>query len=212
MSQSQYSSTPPNKNRKWLALIIIIGACILWLAVFGTLIRFCISYFVIQGDSFAGSLFGGIFSGAQGNNPGYSDVITPEPAATTPSEMQAGEGDIGAYHVKILEAQLGKTVFDDDVIIVTYEWTNNSSESTSFLVALTADAYQDGVECSFGLITNDAYPFFGNELKDILPGATLKVQKAYKVENDISTVDVVVTRGPLSYPKDVTVEKQFAIK
>lgn len=131
---------------------------------------------------------------------------TPASEAAKPAQ---GEGNIGDYHIKIVSAQKGKDYQDKDVLIVTYEWTNNSDEEQMFSTAFGTTAYQDGVECSsaFSVDGVDAQ----KSLSKIKPGASLEVKDAY-VLND-TTTDVQVEVGPwVDLGGGDKVTKTFSIK
>lgn len=80
--------------------------------------------------------------------PASSDGVqtAPEPSAGVKSGP-AEEGELGEYHVKILEAETGLKDYDGNPVIgVQFAFTNNSSETAAFDLVLYATAYQDGVE------------------------------------------------------------------
>lgn len=128
-----------------------------------------------------------------------------EPVKVQPTE---GEGDIGDYHIKIVGAEKGKDYGDDDVLIVTYEWTNNSDEDKMFSTAFSAKAFQNGIECSSATIVDgvDANKL----LSDIKPGASLEVQEAYEL-NDDSDVTIEVTPW-IDFSDDTVITKTFSVK
>lgn len=132
-------------------------------------------------------------------------------ASATPAQSQAppadGEGDIGDYHIKIVSARLGKDYSDKDVLIVTYEWTNNGDEEQSFSLSFSDKAYQDGIECSSSLFVDGVDI---NKLsQDVKPGATLTLEAAYLL-NDTS--DVTVEVGPwISWGNETKVTKVFSV-
>jgi len=135
-------------------------------------------------------------------------TATTAPKATEASKEMDTEGDIGDYHLKIVSAKKGKDYSKKDVLIVTYEWTNNSDDSQMFSTAFSAKAFQNGVEC------NDLTVVEGVDKKKLLseikPGATLEVQEAY-VLNDDSDVSIEV--GPwISLGNESKIVKTFSVK
>lgn len=116
---------------------------------------------------------------------------TNEPAETKPDKSnQEGEGDIGDYHIKITKTEKGKDYKDNDVLIVTYEWTNNGKDEKMFSTAFAAKAYQDGIECSNITVVDGVDT--QKLLTNIKPGATLAVQEAYVLSGD-SDVSIEIT-------------------
>lgn len=64
------------------------------------------------------------------------EVKKNESDAVESEDINTGEGDTGLYHIKITGASSGKDYEENNVITITYEWTNNSDETTSALVAI----------------------------------------------------------------------------
>lgn len=95
-----------------------------------------------------------------------------------------------AYQVSIDGCEFGETYDGQSCAIVTYTFTNNSDEATSFLVAISDKAYQNGVELSSGTVSGlDSFVTAGKEIK---PGATITLQQAY-VLDDQSDITVECT-------------------
>lgn len=119
-----------------------------------------------------------------------------------------GEGDIGDYHIKIVSAQKGKDYSKKDVLIVTYEWTNNSDDEQMFSTAFGVKAYQDGIECSSLTVVDGVDN--SKLLSNIKPGATLQVQEAYVLNGDS---DVEVEVGPwIDLGNSTKIVKTFSVK
>ena len=116
-----------------------------------------------------------------------------EESSTAPESSEApaaqDSGAIGDYTVSILDASLTKDYEDNDAIVISYEFTNNSDEAISFMVAIGAKAYQDGVELETAIITGDDNYSSEDLMKEIKPGATLTVQKAFALDNTTSPVE-----------------------
>lgn len=95
--------------------------------------------------------------------------------------------------MSILDATLSKDYEDKDAIIVSYDFTNNGENETSFMVAISAKAYQDGIELESAIIMGDDLNA-EDQMKNIKPGATLTVKKAYVLDNNTSPVEVEVEK------------------
>lgn len=118
--------------------------------------------------------------------------------STTSSEVSAEtngkqEGDIknGKFNVKIKDSKVVKND-GDDILIVTYAFTNNSKESQSFMYSIDDKLFQNGVELgdvfgSWGI--EDDYDF-DNHSKEIKSGVTLDVQVAYELNDTTTDVEV----------------------
>lgn len=123
-----------------------------------------------------------------------------EPAASSAEEQpeeakqeSAEEGDLGDYHVKILDCETGLKDYEGNPVIgVKYEFTNNSEDTTSFDIALYPQAFQDGIELERAIMdsTSDEY---NNGTKDIKNGVTLTCEVYYIMTSDKSDVEIEVT-------------------
>lgn len=125
--------------------------------------------------------------------------------------------DVGAgviddkYYIEVLSARKSKDYNGKEVVIINYKYTNNSDETTSFMFACSAQAFQNNVELESAIVTGDKSYSSENALKDIKPGGTIEVQKAYVLQ-DNSPVTVEV--GPLfSFDDNVAViSKAFTLQ
>lgn len=105
-----------------------------------------------------------------------------------------GEGDLGDVHVRIVSAERGGTDRNgDETVVVTYEWTNNTDSSTSFMATVEDTAFQNGQELDkdFYLSDSDTYDS-DSQYSDVQSGATGTVTIAYVLSDD-SAVSVEVS-------------------
>ncbi|MBQ9902443.1 MAG: DUF5067 domain-containing protein [Clostridia bacterium] len=126
------------------------------------------------------------------------------------NENNKDEGVLGDYKVKILSYKLAKDYEKKPAIVVTFEFTNNSDDATSFIVALNSQAYQDGIELETAIIMDSKVYNSSNSMKDIKPGKTIKVQTAYVLDNKKSDVEIEVSE--LFSFSDDKVVKTFKLK
>ena len=90
--------------------------------------------------------------------------------------------------VTIDGATLGQDYDGNPAVIVTYTFTNVSSENAeSFLVACYAQVYQNGVECEYAYVPD----LEGDSSTNVKAGASYTLQQAYKV-SDTSPIEVEV--------------------
>lgn len=127
-------------------------------------------------------------AGEQGND----STGGKEDANTGHDAQNNGEGQVGDYAVKITGTRLGKDYDGADAIILDYDFTNNSDETTSAMESLYFQLFQDGVELDFTMITGDDNFDPDSDMKDIRPGVTLSCQCAYVLGNTTSPVEVEV--------------------
>ena len=105
----------------------------------------------------------------------------------------AAEPDVvdSKYVVTIDSSTLGTDYEGKPVIIVSYTFTNNSDKATSFLVAVSPKAFQNGVELASGIVADGSVDSAAL-MSELKPGASIAVQSAY-VLADQSDVTVEVS-------------------
>ena len=143
-----------------------------------------------------------------------SNTGTPDTTAKTKQTESAAVakdesgGKLGDYEVNILDAKKAVDYQGKPALIVSYDFTNNGSSAAMFVSSVSYQAYQNGVQLSTAVIldgTYDAEP----QMKNIQPGAKLKVDAAYVLVDD-SPVTVEVT--PLFSVNGKKITKVFEVK
>lgn len=108
---------------------------------------------------------------------------------------------IGDYVVSLSDSKIVQDYDGNNVLIVTYDYTNNSSDPTAFDIAFITHAYQNGVEiekCYY----SDVYDIDSSlQSATIQPGVTSSVQEAFYV-TDMSTPIQVEVGLFLSFEDD----------
>ena len=161
-----------------------------------------------EGDKMTRRVFAALVAGslalALGACGGSSD---PAPAETAPAES-AEQGEAAAeeqaeetkpepeesapetkYPTTIDGVRLGKDYSDEDVAIVTYTWTNNSDDTTSFAFSVNSKVFQNGIECDPNFFVDEVDS--SKYSADVRPGTTITVEMAYNIE-DLSDIEVEV--------------------
>lgn len=155
-----------------------------------------------------------------------SDESSSGQAAGTPSDNAAGAGDAtvgtagdatqaqqGAdpsagqseYAVTIDGFTLAQDYQGASAIVVDFTFTNNSAEPAMFLTAVSAKAFQNGVELESAIVTGLGTA----SMSEVKPGATTTVQKAYLLADQ---TDVTVEVGELfSLDGSLIAQETFAI-
>ncbi len=126
-----------------------------------------------------------------------------EPQAASQEKKEAPESK---YAVTIDDGVVGEDYQGNPALIVTFTFTNNSDDATSFLVAISDKAYQNGVQLERAIRTDGDSQ---SSMKDIKPGATVTVEQAY-VLDDQSEVTVECTEL-ISFDDTVLAEKAFTV-
>ncbi len=112
-----------------------------------------------------------------------------EPAGDAAQEEQEPEVQ-SDYEVSIDGARLTEDYEGNSAIVVTFTWTNNSEDTTSFAAALMPTVFQNGVELETAVVVDDQYDSSGY-LAEVKTGGTTEVQMAYLLEDE-SEVEVEV--------------------
>ncbi len=117
-------------------------------------------------------------------------------AATSEGDPAPVSADLGDYHVDILGAESFKDSSDKDAIRVYIDFTNNSTEPTSFFMAMNCEAYQEGFELVSTYAPYDQHaPEDGNSSLDIMPGTTIRCIREYNYKADGGIVEFTLQQG-----------------
>lgn len=138
-----------------------------------------------------------VFSLVACGNDSNSDSVDAIPASPGESNNEDsatshdGQGTLGDYDVSFTGYVLAKDYEDNDAIIISYDFTNNSEETVSAMVALQIQAFQDGIELESAILFDAPEGYNSeNEWKDIKTGATLNCQAVFVLSNTSSPVEV----------------------
>lgn len=127
---------------------------------------------------------------ACGANDDSADTDNKEPVTQngdSAEETKVSEGALGDYEIKFTGFSLSKDYEGKDVIIVSYDFTNNSDEADAAIFALTIKAYQDGVELETAFVLENED--IDNATKEIKSGVTLNCCSAFVLDNTSSSVE-----------------------
>ena len=112
-------------------------------------------------------------------------------------ESQSSDTESSEDIASICDLEFVKGVIEqrnnESYLVVTYKFTNKSDKSRSFTNTLSCKAFQNGIECnstftSYGLSSYS----FENANKEIMPGKSLEVQDAYKLNDKKTKVEIQV--------------------
>lgn len=122
-----------------------------------------------------------------GNEPAAS-----EPAATaaedTASAPEEEAADASKYGVTIGGAHQTKDYEGKSALVVDFTFTNNSDEAANFMFAVSAKAFQDGIELENAMIMDDKKYDSRNSMKDIKPGKSIEAQAAYLLDGKADVI------------------------
>lgn len=113
--------------------------------------------------------------------------------AVEEAEVVATEGVFGDYQVEIVDARFSKDYNNKDCVIITYNFTNYSSESSAFWLAISDTMYQNGVGLNEVYILKNDDADLDSNMKEVKNGASVLVEKAYELNDTITDLEVEIT-------------------
>lgn len=110
------------------------------------------------------------------------------------------------YEVTIDGCEITTDYAGKKAAVVTYTWTNNSDKDNSFMVAISADAFQNGTQLGSAIVSDIDAQATMNKIK---PGITQTVQEAYELADDS---DITVECSELiSFNDELLAEAVFQV-
>lgn len=126
-------------------------------------------------------------------------------AADTTSDKTLGD-----YEVEIKSSRMTTDFEGKKVIVITYNYKNNSDSATAFDIALDYNAYQDGVELQKAYVLKDGDEYNSdNQSKQLKKGVALDVEVAYELNDETTEVETEV-KELISFD-DKIISKKFTI-
>lgn len=116
-------------------------------------------------------------------------TATPTPEATTAKGIVDNK-----YDVEIVSAKTATDYQGNPAIVVTYNFTNSSTQNAALLTSVGANAFQNGVQCGVAVMMPDVMDA-GPSTAQVQPGATVTADCAYSIKDLENPVTVQV--GPL---------------
>lgn len=127
-------------------------------------------------------------------------------AASEPQAAEQSEPTEAAYGVTIDGCRVTEDYEGNPAAVITYTFTNNSDEATSFMVALYPKVFQNGVELDTAIGSDwDSNKY----TSDVKPGSSTTVEIGYALE-DMSDVTVEVEEL-LSFSNTILAEQTFSL-
>lgn len=120
---------------------------------------------------------------ASGNNDSENDSAS----------EKTGSGALGDYTVSVVDYALTQDYEGKPAVVITYNWTNNSDDTTSFAVALNSKVFQNDIQCDIAVVMDSNVYSADNYMKNIRPGASLDVQLAYVLQDSTNPIEVEVS-------------------
>lgn len=135
-----------------------------------------------------------------------AETAAGDAAASEPQAAEQSEPTEAAYGVTIDGCRVTEDYEGNPAAVITYTFTNNSDEATSFMVALYPKVFQNGVELDTAIGSDwDSNKY----TSDVKPGSSTTVEIGYALE-DMSDVTVEVEEL-LSFSDTILAEQTFSL-
>lgn len=129
-----------------------------------------------------------------GDSQTQSDAGSADKSSAAASEPETADaGDLGDYHVTIKDAAFGQDYEGSPIIVINYDFTNNSSENATPLWSIGTKAFQDGVELETAIVMDDTIYNAETAQKEIQAGVTLENCQIAYVLTSTSPVEFEVS-------------------
>lgn len=145
----------------------------------------------------------------------YASAAVADSAASSTASVAEGAGETvvaeqdegsAAYGVTIDGCRVTEDYAGEAVAVVTYTFTNNSEDATSFVVALHPEVFQNSVELNTAVGSNwDSETY----LSDVKPGSSTTVEIGYQL-GDMSDITVEVSEL-LDFDGTLLAEQTFSL-
>lgn len=124
-------------------------------------------------------------------NTGLENTTSSVDKTTSSENNPVQENSPSDVSVRIASWRFGTYEKEDDVLIIEYEWTNNSGEAKSFIFTIDDKVFQNGIECGtlYGYRDVDS----AKKNNKIQPGVTYTVEVAYLLQ-DKTAASVELTK------------------
>ncbi len=109
--------------------------------------------------------------------------------------VRTNPANLGDYVVEIKSATVTQNYDGNPAVIITYSWTNNSSETTSPMLSISTAVFQNGIGMDGAFVYDDSVFDGGMYTTDVRPGTTIDVQEAFELSNTTSPIEVEITEA-----------------
>jgi hypothetical protein len=100
------------------------------------------------------------------------------------------EATLGDFYVAVTGYELAKDSDGKDCIVVSYRWSHNLENPTSFIASLMPQVFQNGVQLETPIMMDGID--LGDSLLEVQPGYLQDVKAAFMLSDTESTVTVSV--------------------
>lgn len=95
------------------------------------------------------------------------------------------------FDIKVLNSYVSKDYAEKPLLVVEYEFTNNTDKAKSFTFAVNDKAFQNGVECSDSTISDEIKA--QDQLNEVKAGTPYKLKVGYLLQDTTTPVEIEVS-------------------
>ena len=133
-----------------------------------------------------------------------NETTAPDNNTTTTEAVKATsqnkKNNVGDFNVRLKNAVITADGDGENVLLVTYTFTNNSDENAAFYTNVIDTAFQNGIELEKPIF-NDIKGYDHNlKGREIQPGKTFDVQEAFFLDDTSTDVEIQLSRWIASAP------------
>ena len=144
---------------------------------------------ITPSDEVIDAMMGGMLSYFENTGVAFGSLAEEE--STQPT--RSNPADLGDYTVEIKNAAVAQDSDGNPAVVITYSWTNNSSETTSPFASISTAVFQNGVGMQSAFIYDDSVYDSSAYMTDVRPGTTIDVQEAFSLQDTTSPIEVEVS-------------------
>lgn len=108
------------------------------------------------------------------------------------SDNLIAKGTVGDSYIEVKDWQIKYDYSGKPALVLTYDWTNNSKDTTSALMAVSVKGFQKGAELDIGFLLDNSIDT-GSSIRDVRPGTTITVQEVFTLYDTESEVEFEIT-------------------
>lgn len=120
---------------------------------------------------------------------------TTEDDAVPTETKRVNPAVLGDYAVEIKSAVVTQDYDGNPAVVVTYSWTNNSSDTTTPMASISTSVFQNGIGMESVYVSDES--IYNQDLywTEVRPGTTIDVQEAFALSDTTSPLEVEISEA-----------------
>lgn len=134
-------------------------------------------------------------SPASSSNENVTVIEAPSKETEAPTVPLSDSGELGQLEVSIGDLEHIQDYDGNPAILIHFTFTNNSEENQSAMFSLAYKAFQNGIGLEDAFIMDESIHSSDDLMKEIQPGTTIELTKAYALSSDTAPVEFYVSEA-----------------